>query len=1106
MSIEPRVAVLVDRWVELRDNGSPVTIEELCTEEPELASRVRRGIEALQAMQSFLETNVFDPGPTSGDSSHNTTGIVCSSPEFWQATAVYRRQRHYDQGGLGEIFTARQEELGRVVALKRIRTGRLHGPARQRFLREAAITAQLQHPGIVPIYGLGQDDHGPFYTMPLIQGQTLQQAIEEFHENGAPRRDPGPRSLKFRGLLQQFITVCNTMAYAHAQGYVHRDLKPSNIMIGRFGETVVMDWGLAKRFGSHEAASEEGRNAPSPSPSSDDFTATGQVLGTPQYMSPEQAKNEPLSPAADVFNLGLVLYAILTGKPAFEESRFRDADWLKVVREAAIVPPRSRDAGLPRALEAICLKALAVQPGDRYQTADALAGDVTRWLADEPVTAWREPVSIRLWRWGRRHRTGVAAAVVALAAGVIGLGAVTVIQARVSLRLKQARDNTAAALSATRKAQAETQRALATSVQSREQAEAVSQFLVETFRSPDPSEDGRQVKVADVLDRASARLDKGFGGSQATRGALLQALGLTYQGLGLFDTAATLHTKAVAVRQAVLGADHPDTLKSRNSLAVCYSRSGRLAEAVALSEQVLRLRKAALGPDHPDTLASRNNLAANYLDAGRTSEAIVLLQATLKSKEASLGPDHPDTLASRNNLANALAAAGRPAEAIAQHETTLKLRESSLGPDHFDTLVSRHNLATAYTSAGRVREAIALHEATLKLSETRLGSDHPFTLMIRNNLAASYLDAGRTSEAIVLHQATLKSRKVSLGPDHPATLESQYNLAVAYAEAGRLSEAVTLHEATLKLKESKLGPDHPDTLTSRTGLGNAYLDLGRLSEAMTLHEATLKLCESRSGPDHPDTLVSRFNLANAYWAAGRLCEAIALFEATVKGFDAKLGPDHPKTLFARENLAVAYAVAGRLPAAIALHESTLKLQESKLGPDHPDTLMSRKNLAAAYEEVGRCFEAEGLYREVVARRRKTVQPDSSLLAGDLSLLAQNLSAQSRWSEAEPLLRECLEIRDKMNPDDWRRYEAKSLLGGALLGQDRFADAEPLIVEGYEGMQARKTRIPVPDHSSIRDAALRVVHLYENWGRPGKANEWKDKVGMPDLPTEVFPPP
>jgi tetratricopeptide (TPR) repeat protein len=864
----------------------------------------------------------------------------------------------------------------------------------------------------VPIYDVGRDETRPVYTKPFIEGRTLQAAIDAFHGEGSARPDPGGRGLRLRELLQHFIAACNTVAYAHDRGVVHRDLKPSNLMLGPYGETLVMDWGLARRFEAGAAPGEEDSDLAAPGPSPEDLTATGEILGTPKYMSPEQARGEPAGPAGDIFSLGLVLYAILTGKSAFDESSLRGPDRLKAVREAAIVPPRRRDPRLPRALEAVCLKALAARTEDRYPSARALGEDLTRWLADEPVTAWREPFSSRARRWMRRHRSGVTAAVAALFAAVIGLAAVAAIQAR-------ARSETDKALARALAEEEAKGVALAQSEELRKQAEAVSTFLVEAFRSPDPSLDGRQVKVADVLDRAGERLDRGFAGSRATRGALLAALGLTYHGLGLYDRAAGLLTKARDVREAALGPDHPDTLTSRKDLAITSLFAGRPAEAIELLEGTLRLQEARLGPDHPDAVESRSALANAYLAAGRTAEAIALHEGTLRLREARLGPDHPDTLQSRNNLAMAYAIGGRPAEAVALHKGTLGLMEAKHGPDHPDTLACRNNLAIAYAMGGRPAEAIELFEGTLRMHEARLGPDHPDTLGSRNNLAATYLAAGRPAEAI------------------------------------------ELLEGTLRLMAAKLDPDHPDMLGGRSNLAEAYLADGRTTEAIALHEGMLRLREARLGPDHPDTLASRSSLAAAYLAAGRPAEAIAL------------------------------------------HEGTLRLRESMLGPDHPDTLGSRAYLADAYSSSGRWAEAEGLYREVLIRRRKAAEPDSPHLAEDLVNLGRVLLERERWSEVEPLVREAMAIRARATPDDWRRYEATSLLGGSLLGQGRYADAEPSVVAGYEGMRAREARIAVCDRSRIREAAERVIRLYEARGRPEEAAAWKTRAGMPDLPADVF---
>ena len=472
-------------------------------------------------------------------------------------------------------------------------------------------------------------------------------------------------------------------------------------------------------------------------------------------------------------------------------------------------------------------------------------------------------------------------------------------------------------------------------------------------------------------------------------------------------------------------------------------------------------------------------------------------------REAALGPDHPDTLTSRNNLATAYRYAGRLAEAIALHEETLKLREAKLGPDHPDTLKSRNNLAVAYQDAGRTAGGDRAARGDAQAARGQAGPRPPRHAQEPQQPGRRLLGRRPDAEAIALHEATLKLREAKLGPDHPDTLASRNNLAIAYHGRRPAAEAIALHEATLKLREAKLGPDHPDTLTSRNNLAIAYRAAGRLSEAIALHEATLKLREAKLGPDHPDTLNSRNNLADAYYDAGRTAEAIALHEATLRlGGEAR--PRPPR--HARQPQQPGHGLPCRRPAVRGdrAHEATLKLRRPSSAPTTP-TRSSRSNLAAAYESLGRWAEAEGLLSRHAGpppQDRPARQPPPGRRSRRRS--AVTCSTQARWSEAEPLLRECLAIREKATPDDWRRYDAMSLLGGALLGQGRYAEAEPLIVAGYEGMKAREARILPRGQVRLREAAERVVRLYEAWGKPDQAaTRGRRSSGMPDLPADVF---
>ncbi len=914
------------------------------------------------------------------------------------STARYRVLRPHAKGGIGLVSVAQDGELNREVAFKTLQECHADNPhSRSRFLFEAEVTGGLEHRGIVPVYSLGFNAHGsPFYTMRFIKGVSLREAIKGCRE-GVRLRDLIERherrdrltgravltAADLRELLRRFQDVCNVVAYAHDRGILHLDLKPANIMLGLYGETFVVDWGQAKRL-----------DPPEP--------RTGPPPGTPGYRSPEQVAGwyDQLHPASDVYSLGATLYYVLTGRSPAESNELGGVSHR--AQRSDFRPPRALDPSIDRALEAVCCKAMAVRPEDRYGSARALADDVERWMADEPVTAWHEPFYRRAGRWMRRYRTAVAVAVVV---GVVGLGAVAVVQARAYQDLRQANHATKVALEESEEA--------------RRQAEAVGTFLVDAFRRPDPTQDGRQVKVADLLDQARAKLEHGFAGSQATKGALLDSLGRTYEGLGLYEQAVMILTLARDVR------------------------------------------RAALGPEHFDTLRSCNNLANAYHDASRFPEAIALHKATLQLLEARLGHDHPETLKSRSNLAIVYADTGLLPEAIALHEEILRLREATLGPDHPDTFGIRGNLAVAYSSAGRIAEALALDEGTFKLMQAKLGPDHPDTLVIRNNLALRYRDAGRISEALDLDEVTLKMREAKLEPDHPDTLRSRNNLALDYWAAGRFPEAIALHEPTLKLMEAKLGPDHLDTLMSRANLAALFEAVGRQSEAIALQEASLNLMQSKLGADHPVTLASRQNLANAYRITGRQSEAIALLDAT------------------------------------------LKLMDAKLGPDHPYTLETRANLAKAYESVGRRSDAERLLRGVLARRRETVKSDSPLLASDLAQLGEILLNRENWTEAEPLLREALTIRERATPDNWEYYDAMSLLGAARMGRGGYAQAERPAVDGYEGMKAREARIPAPYRSRVLEAAMRMVQLYEAWNKPVEAAALRIKLGLHDLPADVF---
>ena len=388
--------------------------------------------------------------------------VPTTSPETASAPATrHTVTRFLAEGGLGKVYVAQDDELQRAVVLKTLKdAGDEHSEARYRFVQEAQVNSQLEHPNIVPIYQAGRGADGqPYYTMKYVRGQEFRKLIQGYHQN---RRERSSDTLELRRLLTLFISTCQAISYAHNRSVVHRDLKPENVAVGEFGELMVLDWGLAKVLGEVETETSH-----APVAIADDIdlgkTIQGRIMGTPGYMAPEQAsgKIEAIEPRTDVYSLGAMLFEILTGEAPHALLHSYDSHqiqrWqrrelrsgtatgqqsvaslasqhssdqpestmnlLDRVITGAVPVPSDIEPTVPRALEAICLRAMRMKVEERYSTASDLASDVERWLADEPVTVYAGSWNERLGRWMRKHRTkvqaiGASLAVIALVAVV----------------------------------------------------------------------------------------------------------------------------------------------------------------------------------------------------------------------------------------------------------------------------------------------------------------------------------------------------------------------------------------------------------------------------------------------------------------------------------------------------------------------------------------------------------------------------------------------------------------------------------------------------------------------------------------------------------------
>lgn len=412
-------------------------------------------IDYVKPPQDAYATEVTDPTPNPQDAFETYAPPTQSTnPSFAVSNAIaaknhrFKIKKQLAKGGLGVVYVAKDGELNREVALKKIRADQTNNQhLREKFYLEAEVTGQLEHPGIVPVYSMGLDASGqPFYAMRFIRGENYQDAIRRFHK----REGKNPyayNSLEFRGLLRRFIDVCNAIHYAHARRVIHRDIKPLNVMIGTYGETLVVDWGMAKMMNdlstTDSSAVDSSVDRPSHSigrvqlTGSSTETQMGSFGGTPAYASPEQLKGriDLLCAQSDIYSLGCMLYELLTGQLPIQK-RMDPLSLAEFIQQGNIAGPRSIVKSIPKSLDQICLKAMAPEITNRYATARQLSEDLERWLADERVLAFgdREPPAELAWRLLRKYRswtTSIAAAIVLIAI-IAAIGALLVNRARLN--------------------------------------------------------------------------------------------------------------------------------------------------------------------------------------------------------------------------------------------------------------------------------------------------------------------------------------------------------------------------------------------------------------------------------------------------------------------------------------------------------------------------------------------------------------------------------------------------------------------------------------------------------------------------------------------------
>jgi eukaryotic-like serine/threonine-protein kinase len=788
----------------------------------------------------------------------------------------FRVLRPHARGGLGVVFVALDQELHREVALKQILDQHADDPiSRQRFLLEAEVTGCLEHPGIVPVYSLGtQPDGRPYYAMRFIRGDSLKEAIEQFHADEGLEKESGQRSLELRNLLKRFTDVCNAIEYAHSRGVLHRDIKPGNIIVGKHGETLVVDWGLAKAQGRIEPGLDSGERTLVPSSASGSAsTLPGSALGTPAYMSPEQAEGdlERLGPRSDVYSLGATLYCLLVGKPPFEGDL---AEVIRGVQKGVFPPPRQVDPSIDQALEAVCLKAMALKPADRYASPRALADDVERCMADEPVTAWREPLARRARRWARQRRTGVTAVAIAVLLAFMGTAAVLAVQTRANRELKRANSDLAVANDKVTRANAD----LAASNQRERARFALAQEAIRTFHTG-VSEDillkqeefkALRTRLLQGAREFYRKLEDLLQGS-ADRDSRL-ALGRAYYEVGelsrqldSIEEAQEILRRAMVLFETLSLEDPADqelqyaTARTLRSLATTLSGVGRKKEAlaaVARSRDLFRALSEAQPGDRRRRAewAQSEILYAAHLDTDhRLAEALEGIQRarSILGTPVQVDPATHEFAAELMEVYGAqaliLRTAGRVDEAIASYKKARDIGEALFLAKPEDATTS-HELVRTLGNMGlalgdRPVEALAAFDRARVVIKAA-GALNPTLILfpaasawIETAAADALASLGRNEEALAALERSREAREILIKAN-PSVTRTREMLARGFRQtadiqhrAGRLHGALTALERMSQVVAG-LADDHPQNRDYQIYLAWAYVDLGGLHDAM----------------------------------------------------------------------------------------------------------------------------------------------------------------------------------------------------------------------------------------------------------------------------------
>jgi serine/threonine-protein kinase len=843
-----------------------------------------------------------------------------------------------DKGGMGDVYEGMDTKLDRKVAVKAIGSKARQDPkSKARFLREARALSQLRHPNINQIYEYIEDKESDFLVLEYIEGNSLKQSINAGME----------KSQKMKVAEQ----IADVLKAAHENGIVHRDLKPSNVMVTREGEIKVLDFGLARfiqprlrrrpktkkeeaapTFSFENISSEDpgqtltitGEGTESYDEISDRFkdadfeTLGGNIMGTPLYMSPEQARGEPVGPASDMYSYGLLLQELLMEQPPYEE-----ADSSAALIDKAAKGESRPVSGLRPDFESLINRLKSMSPAARptaVETVDRLVK-----IREKPKKRLRQLV----------------------VTAVIGVFVLFGIKYTVDLQKERTQ-----------------------ALQARDEATTVVQFLVDLFEVSDPGEArGNTITARELLEKGANEIESGLQAQPLIQARMMETIGTVYRKLGLYADAQPLLERALEINKSQLKADSPRLAQCLLSLAQLYSNQGKYKESEKLVHQSLDIRGKSLGMDHPDFADSLLELGWLSYNKGKFPEAEDSFQKAFEIREKALGPGHQEVAESLETLGHMHYIQRRFEEAIPFFEQAITIRESAQGTDHPDLAKTISNLANIIYYQGNYEEAKELYERCMAIRKKALGSIHPDVANTLDNIGILFHAQGKLDEAISYYEQALEIRKISLGENHPDVAQSYDSVALIYHEKEQYEDAISYYKKSLETLEKTLGPDHALLPITLHDLANAYQMTENETEAEKLHKRGLKIREDNWGSDHYRTYKSLEELGHFYMEEARYEEAEKNYRRALKILE-KEDRMEERLGELMSNLGYTLAMLEKYREAEEYYKQALVILEDALGKDNFQTQETMKNYATLLRKLNRAEEARNLGKRLIKNPEK----------------------------------------------------------------------------------------------------------------------------------------